>query len=198
MKKCCSFMLQMLMTFLCLAHAATLCAQEPQKALTPSQELTELFQADQRERENFTKLKQEEMLSLSERDRARRKRVSELLNAGSLHSADDYYCAAMIFQHGEKPDDYLTAHVLATVAGFKGHPAARWLSAASLDRYLISMQSLQIFNTQFIIDGKGKWQLRPHNKLIPDDVLKEYGTKTLEETEEFLKERNEERPEVNR
>gem|GEM_PF-5798518 len=62
----------------------------------------------------------------------------------------------------------------------------------------IFFRNLQIFNTQFIIDGKGKWQLRPHNKLIPDDVLKEYSTKTLEETEEFLKERNEERPEVNR
>jgi hypothetical protein len=172
-------------------------AREEKPALTPSQELIEIFRADQEERENFTKLKPEEVLTLRERDRARRDRVAELMNAGSLKSADDYYYAAMVFQHGEKPDDYLTAHVLATVAGFQGHPAARWLSAASLDRYLVSKQGLQVFNTQFTIDGKGKWQLRPHHDLVPGGVLIEYGAKTLKETEKFLEERNDERPKEN-
>ncbi len=191
------------MLFLCLvvfpardcgrAHAG-----DAAPALAPSQELMEIFRADQEERENFTKLKPEEVLTLRERDKSRRDRVTELMNAGSLKSADDYYYAAMVFQHGEKPDDYLIAHVLATVAAFKTDKlAAKWLSAAALDRYLVSRQGLQVFNTQFTIDGTGKWQLRPHHALVPDGVLIEYGAKTLKETEKFLEERNDERPKEN-
>jgi hypothetical protein len=172
-------------------------AMEETPQLTPSQELVEIFRADQGERENFTKLKPDEILTLRERDRARRERVAALINTGSLRSAEDYYYAAMIYQHGETPDDYLTAHILATVAGFKGHQAARWLSAASLDRYLVSKQGHQVFNTQFIIDGTGKWQLRPHHALVPDGIIQEYGAKTMKETEKYLEERNEGPPKAN-
>jgi hypothetical protein len=46
----------------------------------------------------------------------RRKRVRGLLDAGELKTSEDYVRAAFIFQHGERPDDYLLASVLGLVA----------------------------------------------------------------------------------
>ena len=47
---------------------------------------------------------------------------------------EDYYNVALLYQHSEAPDDLLMAHVLSTIAGYKGDYRGRWLSAASLDR----------------------------------------------------------------
>ena len=56
--------------------------------------------------------------------------------AQSIESAEDYFRAAKLYQHSASPDDHLVARVLATIAGYKGHIRARWLSAAALDVYL--------------------------------------------------------------
>ena len=69
--------------------------------------------------------------------------------SGKIQSAKDYYSAGFIFQHGQKPSDYLYAHVLAVTAVNKGLHSAIWLSAATLDRYLQSIRQPQIFGTQF-------------------------------------------------
>lgn len=39
------------------------------------------------------------------RDTARRTRMRAILDAGQLRTADDYYAAAFVFQHGGKPED---------------------------------------------------------------------------------------------
>ena len=49
--------------------------------------------------------------------------------------------------HGFIAEDHLTAHILATIAAFKGDKRARWLSAATLDGYLRSTGKRQIFGT---------------------------------------------------
>jgi hypothetical protein len=55
-----------------------------------------------------------------------------LLESGKLETAEDFHDAAFIYQHGQKPDDYLLAHVLAMVAVQKGDakssgfPPQRW------------------------------------------------------------------------
>jgi|HubBroStandDraft_6_1064221.scaffolds.fasta_scaffold200610_2 hypothetical protein len=82
-------------------------------------------------------------------DRERRVRVHQLLDAGNVKTGQDYWFAAMIFQHGEKPRDYLLAHVLALTAAYKGNRNGRWLAAATLDRYLLSISQKQIYGTQF-------------------------------------------------
>jgi len=46
-------------------------------------------------------------------DARRRDQVRQLISKGEVQSAKDYYYAAFIFQHGQKPSDYLYAHVLA-------------------------------------------------------------------------------------
>ena len=45
---------------------------------------------------------------------ARRDEIRKLLADGKITSAEDYSDAALIFQHGQKPEDFLFAHILAT------------------------------------------------------------------------------------
>jgi hypothetical protein len=82
-------------------------------------------------------------------DAARRVRTHALLDAGALHSAGDFWHAAFVFQHGDKPQDYLLAHGLAIIAAAKGRRDAAWIAAASLDRYLQAIGQKQVYGTQY-------------------------------------------------
>lgn len=86
---------------------------------------------------------------MEKHDHERRARVRQLLDAGSVKTGQDYWFAAMVFQHGDKPEDYLMAHVLSVVSANKGNRNGRWLAAASLDRYLLTVGQKQIYGTQF-------------------------------------------------
>ena len=124
--------------------------------------LRAIFEEDQRDRANF------DSASVA-RDTKRREQVRRLIDEGKVQSAQDYFFAAMIFQHGQNPSDYLLAHVLAVTAATKGSKAGLWLSAATLDRYLQSTQKAQIFGTQFLGD-KTLTQEPYDTKLIPDTL----------------------------
>ena len=82
-------------------------------------------------------------------DATRKEQVRRLIRDGQVQSGEDYYFAAYIFQHGQSPNDFIFAHVLAVTAVSKGFHGAMWLSAATLDRYLHSMKQPQIFGTQY-------------------------------------------------
>lgn len=97
-------------------------------------------------------------------DAERHKAVRRLLAEGRLQSGSDYFFASLIFQHSDKPDDLLLAHVLAVTAVEKGKSAARWMAAATLDRYLHSIGQPQIFGTQFYRAEGGRWTMDPYNR----------------------------------
>jgi hypothetical protein len=104
-------------------------------------------------------------------DRARyRQQVQQLMRSGKIQSAEDYYYAAFIFQHGQKPADYLYAHVLAVTAVNKGLHNAIWLSAATLDRYLQSIQQPQIFGTQFGANSRDDQE--PYDREMLSDAMR--------------------------
>ena len=107
----------------------------------------ELFLQDQRDRGPTGNTGPSDQIAL--RDAKRLARAKELLQSGALVSGDDFHDAAFIFQHSLKPDDYLTAHVLATAAIAKGDKRSLWIAAASLDRYLQSTGKPQLFGTQY-------------------------------------------------
>ncbi|MBZ5492796.1 MAG: hypothetical protein LAO76_17875 [Acidobacteriia bacterium] len=86
-------------------------------------------------------------------DIVRRQRASQLLNQGVLQTGEDFHDAAFIFQHGNKAEDYLLAHVLAMLAVSKGDPHGRWIAAATLDRYLQAIGQPQVFGTQYAERG---------------------------------------------
>jgi hypothetical protein len=121
-------------------------------------ELSALFEADQADRQTLFTANTSEYQDLRERDLQRRRRAAILIAEGALQVAEDYYHAAMIFQHGETQEDVWHAHTLASAAAERGLRSAKWLAAAALDRWFMYQGKLQKFGTQFVPDGK-QWRL---------------------------------------
>ena len=88
--------------------------------------------------------------TLSQHDEQRRQQVRALLSEGKVTTARDFHDAAFIFQHGQSSDDYLLAHILAVEAVVKGDATSKWISAATLDRYLQTIGHKQVFGTQYL------------------------------------------------
>ncbi|MBO0777659.1 MAG: hypothetical protein J2P37_02420 [Ktedonobacteraceae bacterium] len=73
-----------------------------------------------------------------------------------MQAGEDYFHAAMIFQHGERLEDYWQAHELAKQAVAQGYrPAACWFVAASYDRWLMHQGKPQKYGTQYRVDADG-------------------------------------------
>ena len=136
-----------------------------------NEEMRQIFEADQKDRQG--PIEKIDRAVVSKRDSARRKLVRQLLAQAKLHSGKDFERAAFVFQHGDKPDDYLLAHTLATVAVARGYGGAIWISAATLDRYLHSIHQPQIYGTQFEINPEGKVTQEPYNRHLISDTLRQ-------------------------
>ena len=146
-----------------------------------NQEVAALYEADQAPRQTFGLLGPE----IAAQDRARRARVRALMAQGGLASGRDYFHAAMIFQHGDSPSDYLLAHALATTALSLNEPMAGWLAAATLDRYLQSVGQSQIYGTQFQVPNEGEATQGAYDRdLLPDAARSAVGVPDLAAQEE--------------
>jgi hypothetical protein len=124
-----------------------------------NKELQTLFEQDQADRRTFEQLDHEQIQQMLQRDRARRHRVEELLENEALQAAGDYFHAAMVFQHGEKLEDFWKAHELAMRGAELGHPDCRWLSAAAYDRWLMNQGKPQKYGTQYTARDGGPYRL---------------------------------------
>ncbi len=106
-------------------------------------------------------------------DAKRREQVKQLISEGKVQSGEDYYYAAFIFQHGQRPSDYLYAHALAVTAVNKGLHNPIWLSAATLDRHLHSIQQPQVFRTQFGSLSDSRDDQERYDRGIVSDALRD-------------------------
>lgn len=132
---------------------------------------------------------------ISRTDADRRLLVRKMIDSGQLHTAEDYRGAALVFQHGSQPDDYLLAHSLAVIAASKGDKTGTWLAAATLDRYLQSKKQPQIYGTQFSFTDNTPASQEPYNKtLITDELRKQLGVSTLAEQQVQRKQLESSRP----
>jgi hypothetical protein len=104
-------------------------------------------------------------------DQKRRARTKQLLDTGQLRTGDDFYHAAMVFQHGEAAQDYMLAHTLSVIAAARGRKDATWLSAATLDRYLQSVGHSQIYGTQYRTVS-AKTTQEPYDRALISDALR--------------------------
>jgi hypothetical protein len=145
-------------------------AQTPPAPATPdSPELNEMYRLDQSERE----APHIDWTLTFQHDVQRRVRLAALLSEGKVQTASDYYHAAMVYQHGQTPDDYLLAHLLAVTAISKGSQEARWLSAATIDRYLRSIWQPQVYGTQFEESSeKAPWTHETMNERLVTDSMR--------------------------
>lgn len=129
-------------------------------------ELYRLFQSDQGDRSGDG-----DWENIEERDRQRRKIVAKMIQEDKLHAPDDFVHAAFIFQHGADSTSYRTAHELAmkAVEMDSTYMRARWIAAASKDRYLQSIGKPQIFGTQLLMRD-GRWTLEPYDTTAVTDA----------------------------
>jgi hypothetical protein len=93
-------------------------------------------------------------------DARRRRGLRRLMRSGALKTGEDYYHAAMLLQHSPRVRDYWQAHQLAGRAVELGHRPARWLVAASLDRWLLAQRQPQKYGTQYVPAGRPRWMWR--------------------------------------
>lgn len=148
-----------------------------------NQELYELFRADQADRRGDI-----DWNEVGPRDARRRERALEMVEAGLLKARDDFIHAAFIFQHGSDSASYKLAHELAMEAVELDSTAtrARWIAAASKDRYLQSVGKPQIYGTQArMIDGL--WTLEPIDTTVVSDTERAWwGVRTLAEQRKWV------------
>jgi hypothetical protein len=132
-------------------------------------ELERLYQEDQADRAGD--LATSDWQAVDARDADRRKRVLEILEKGGAKEAGDYVHAAMVYQHGTKPEDYDRANqwAMKAVELDPDYPGARWLAAASKDRYLMWSGKAQLYGTQFRRDKDGPWYLWEVDPSITDE-----------------------------
>jgi hypothetical protein len=127
---------------------------------TDNLQLEELFQQDQEDRQKVYDTP-DAVERLRQRDAARRKRLSEMIDAGEVRTKNDLFHAAILLHHGDTADDFLACHRFSSIAALMGHKTARWLMAASLDRCLMALGHAQVYGTQFEYNnGERKYELR--------------------------------------
>lgn len=138
--------------------AVALSAPLPAMAADNSR-LQQLMTADQADRRGART--PEEWQEISKRDAERRAELMTILRVGEVRTANDYYNAALIMQHGDTLDHIRMAYSLATISANlnPSDRSAKWLTAASWDRLLMRMKRPQWYGTQYVNDASGKWVL---------------------------------------
>lgn len=117
-------------------------------------ELAALYETDKQERIDQPGVNTTEYKAMRARDLERRERVMELFTANELHTSEDYYHAAHIMNHGDTPEDAENAHRLALRSSELGYHPARWLAAASYDRWQMYQGKPQKYGTNYVYDGR--------------------------------------------
>ena len=164
-------------------------AQNPAPATRPvapnNPELEQIYKEDQAERASGVKPGPD----AAQRDRERLRRTAALIEAGKAQTADDYFHAAQVYNHGTTAEDYLRSHELAVLAAAKGNRMALFLSAASLDRFLREIGRPQVFGTQYN-RRDNLATIEPFDRSMSDNLRVEFGVPRLKELDARLAERN--------
>ena len=144
-------------------------------------ELARMYAEDQSDRTDAEKIGWDK---ISERDATRLARAKGIYQAGGLKSGGDYYHAAMILQHSHESADYLLAHEFCVVAIGKGEDRAKWLAAATEDRFLMQIGRPQRFATQYRPEppgSDGPIRLYKVDEAVTDGLRREFKAPSLAE-----------------
>jgi hypothetical protein len=144
-------------------------------------ELAQMFAADQAAR----RVDEIDWEVVSQQDAERRSAVMSILDAGGIRTAQDYYNAAMILQHGGSAEEIRLAHSFATIASaLRGTSAAKWLKAATWDRLMLRFEQPQWYGTQYVMGDSGDWVLYPVDPdAVTDGQRAELSVPSLEEAQ---------------
>lgn len=146
--------------------------------------LRELAKEDQASRSGQT---------IARTDDERIKIVLGQIGEGNLKVPEDDFNAALVLQHtgltfcekrlvSKSPDNYLLAHYLFKRSYDAGYKDARFLVAASIDRYLSFTEGYQKYGTNRVINQEtGKEELVPIDRKTSDTERAKYGVPPLSE-----------------
>jgi hypothetical protein len=175
-------------TFLLMAATfmAGLCADSAMLRLgaqspDDNPELARMYAEDQADRKNAEKIGWEK---ISARDAVRLTRAKELYQSNALKTGGDYFHTALLLQHSHESGDYLLAHELCIVAIGKGEERAKWLAAATEDRFLMDIGRPQRFATQYRPEppgSDGPIRLYKVDEGVTDALRREFKAPTLAE-----------------
>ena len=89
--------------------------------------------------------------------------------AGELKTGADYWAAALIFQHGEKLEDFAQARAFGIKAAQLGDMRGINLATLAWDRWLMAAGYPQRFGTQYLLDEEAKLsKLEPVDASVTD------------------------------
>lgn len=161
------------------------------KSVKSNRELLDLFDRDQADHSgvwgdiDWTRVRV--------RDSLRQARVLELLDSNKVVTSVDYYHAAMVFQHGRDTTAARLAHTLAqtSVRLDSMNASAKWLVAASWDRYQMRLGRPQWYGTQYLKNSDGLWQLYEiDTTAVTDEMRAQMGVSSLKELRARVEKRN--------
>jgi hypothetical protein len=167
--------------------------QPPVAVTADSEEVRQIFSADQKDRELHPGDPKFDADFVTSRDKSRQARMLEILGQGGLRTATDYLRAAYIFQHGESIDSIRVAHALSSIASYMDPSLkeARWLMAASWDRLMIRLERPQWYGTQFNrIGDTGPYAIDPIDQSTTDSDRATFFVAPLAEMRKHLDEFN--------
>jgi hypothetical protein len=128
--------------------------------------------------------------AVSKKDKAHRAEVLDLLKSGKVITANDYYYAAMVYQHGDEVDDIRVAFSLAQISSTidPTQKKARWLSAAAWDRIMLRKDVPQWYGTQYCrpVPGGPMELYKVDESLVTDEERTSMGVPTLQEAKDRL------------
>ncbi len=127
--------------------------------------------------------------AIAQRDQQRQSKVRALLRDGQVQTGKEFHYSALILQHSSTTDELALAHVLAVTAVIEGDNTAKWLAAATFDRYRQNQKEPQVFGTQFMVGASdSKWSMEPYDHgAVPDSVRTLWCVVSLSEQREALK-----------
>ena len=104
-------------------------------------------------------------------DLRHRQQVYQYLAQSLLIEPVDLYRAALVLQNADtatSKENFMLAYYLAMEAAKKGHEEAKFLSAASLDKYLVASGLRQKYGTQIGRDHFGRYYVSPFDTSTTD------------------------------
>ena len=118
-------------------------------AIADNPRLSAMFDEDQADRISW-RTKKIDSATIIDRDEKRRAEVKRMLATAQVRTAHDFYCAALVFHHGQTIDDYRLATSLSWVS-MTIDPANKdyaYLSASTWDRFMMEQGRPQWYGTK--------------------------------------------------
>jgi hypothetical protein len=148
-------------------------ANDAPETLADNPRLSTMLDEDQADRVLW-RTKKIDSETILRRDESRRQEIRRMLAAAQVRTAHDFYCAALIFHHGQTIDDYRLAASLAWVSTTiePGNKDYAYMSASTWDRFMVGQGRPQWYGTKCRHEAKqpGKDELYPVDETAVTDI----------------------------